>query len=183
MNTEQGYENELINSAIGGDEDAYRRLLGIYKARIFSYIYRIVRNYDDAEELALDTFVRCFKSLHSFEQSRSFSTWLFTIAHNLTVDFLRKRKLEYEYLGEVHGSREDIVKDYERKEQLDSIERAIMKLAPIDREIIILFYKEGKSYQEIGEILNIPTTTIKTRLHRARLRLKDFVKEKGETFS
>lgn len=175
-------ELELIKRALFGDEDAHRRILGLYKGRVFSYIYRIIGNYDDAEELALDTFVRCFRSLHSFEMSKSFSTWLFAIAHNLTVDFLRKKKMEYEYLDEKYKSDEDFVKEYERKEQLESIDTALMELAPLDREIMILFYKEDKPYKEISDITKIPVTTIKTRLHRARLKLRDIVHKKSETF-
>lgn len=171
-------ETDLISRALEGDEDAYRGLLDLYKGRIFSFVYRIVRNYDDAEDITFDTFVRCFKSLTSFNRTRSFSTWLFSIAHNLTVDFLRKNKQGYELLDERLPSRDDIVQEYEKNEQLESIERALVKLAPIDREIVIFFYKGDKSYKEISEILNIPVTTIKTRLHRARKKLKDLVREK-----
>ncbi|MEA3432310.1 MAG: sigma-70 family RNA polymerase sigma factor [candidate division WOR-3 bacterium] len=171
-------ETDLISRALGGDEDAYRGLLDVYKGRIFSFVYRIVRNYDDAEDITLGTFIRCFKALSSFDCNRSFSTWLFSIAHNLTVDFLRKRKQEYELLDERLPSRDDLVQEYERGEQLGSIEQALVKLAPIDREIVIFFYKEDKSYKEICEILNIPVTTIKTRLHRAREKLRDLVRKK-----
>ena len=171
-------EADLISGALRGDEDAYRGLLDIYKGRIFSFVYRIVRNYDDTEDITFDTFIRCYKSLSSFDRSRSFSTWLFSIAHNLTVDFLRKHKQEYELLDERLPSRDDLVQEYERSEQLGRIEEALVKLPLIDREIVIFFYKEEKSYKEIGEILNIPVTTIKTRLHRARKKLRDLVREK-----
>jgi RNA polymerase sigma-70 factor (ECF subfamily) len=171
-------EADLILGALGGDEDAYRGLLDLYKGKIFSFIYRIVRNYDDAEDITFGTFIRCFKALSSFDRTRSFSTWLFSIAHNLTVDFLRKHKQEYELLDERLPSMDDLVQEYERSEQLGRIEQALVKLAPIDREIVILFYKEEKSYKEIGEILDVSVTTIKTRLHRARKKLKDLVHEK-----
>ena len=175
----ESIENELdlIQRALVREEDACQRLIGLYKGRVFSYVYRIIRNYDDAEEIALDTFVRCFKSLDSFDQTKTFSTWLFAIAHNLTVDFLRKRKQECEYLDETHAFQEDFIQEYEKREQLESIEKALTKLEIIDREIVVLFYMEDKSYQEISEILDIPKTTIKTRLHRARLRLRDLVRK------
>ncbi|MCK4596357.1 sigma-70 family RNA polymerase sigma factor, partial [candidate division WOR-3 bacterium] len=175
----ESIENELdlIQRALVREENACQRLIGLYKGRVFSYVYRIIRSYDDAEEIALDTFVRCFKSLDSFDQTKTFSTWVFTIAHNLTVDFLRKRKQEYEYLDETHASQEDFIQEYEKREQLESIEKALTKLEIIDREIVVLFYIEDKSYQEISEILDIPKTTIKTRLHRARLRLRDLVRK------
>jgi RNA polymerase sigma-70 factor (ECF subfamily) len=176
-----GIENEghLISRAIGGDEDAYRRLLNSYKGRIFSYVYRIVKNYHDAEEITFDTFVRCFKSLKSFDQTKTFSTWLYTIAHNLTVDFLRKNKQDYEYLDERYPAKTDIVEDYEKKQKLDKIDQALTDLAPIDREIVVLFHKEEKSYDEISGILKIPVSTIKTRLHRSRLKLRELLKGNG----
>lgn len=171
-------EEQLIAGALKSDENAYRRLLNSYKGRIFSYVYRIVKNYHDAEDITFDTFIRGFKSLKSFDRARNFSTWLYTIAHNLAIDFLRKKKIEYDYLDERYPASTDIVKEYDNKQKLDMIDQALYQLAPIDREIVILFHKEEKSYEEIGEILNIPTTTIKTRLHRTRLKLRELLREK-----
>ncbi len=171
-------EEQLIAGALKGNEDAYRRLLNSYKGRIFSYVYRIVKNYHDAEDITFDTFIRGFKSLKSFDRARSFSTWLYTIAHNLAIDFLRKKKIEYDYLDERYPASTDIVKEYNDKQKLDKIDLALYQLAPIDREIVILFHKEEKSYEEISEIINIPITTIKTRLHRTRLKLRELFREK-----
>ncbi len=171
-------EEQLIAGALKGNEDAYRRLLNSYKGRVFSYVYRIVKNYHDAEDITFDTFIRGFKSLKSFDRTRSFSTWLYTIAHNLAIDFLRKKKSEYDYLDECYPASTDIVKEYNDKQKLDKIDQALYQLAPIDREIVILFHKEEKSYEEISEIINIPITTIKTRLHRTRLKLRELFREK-----
>ena len=169
----------LIEDALKGDENACQKILNLYKGRIFSYVYRIVRNYHDAEDITFDTFIRCFKALKSFDPTRSFSTWLFSIAHNVVIDFLRKNKQEYEYLDERHSIKDDFVQEYEKKKKLEKIEKALAKLPPIDREIVVLFHKEENSYQEISEILNIPVSTIKTRLHRARKKLRELVHENG----
>jgi len=171
---------QLILSALNGDEDAYQKILNIYKGRIFSYVYRIVRNYHDAEDITFDTFIRSFKSLKSFDTAKPFSIWLFTIAHNLVIDFLRKNKQNYEYLDESHSTNNDFVKEYEKKRKLEKIEQALTKLPPIDCELVILYHKEGHSYDEISEILKIPVSTIKIRLHRARKKLRELVH--GETF-
>ena len=90
----------LIGQACQHDEDACQKLLNIYKGRIFSYILRMVKNYHDAEDLTFETFIKCFRALESFDRSRRFSTWLFTIAHNTTLDFFRKNRIEYEYIDE-----------------------------------------------------------------------------------
>lgn len=169
----------LIEKALKDDEHAYQKILNLYKGRIFSYVYRVVRNYHDAEDITFDTFIRCFRSLASFDRSRSFSTWLFTIAHNQTIDFLRKNKQEYEYLDERYGVRDDFVERYEQTRKMEKIDQALAKLPPLDRELVVLFHREEYSYQEISEILKIPVTTIKTRLHRARKRLRELVQETG----
>lgn len=177
----EGIEQEvyLIEDAQSGDEDACQRLLNLYKGRIFSYVYRMVKNYHDAEDITFDTFIRCFKALNRFDRNRKFSTWLFTIAHNLVIDFYRKNKQEYEYFDERHAIKDDFVQEYDKKKKLEMIEQALAKLPPLDREIVLLFHREENSYQEISEILKIPITTIKTRLHRARKRLRALVHENG----
>lgn len=162
---------QLIERACTGDESACQTLLNIYKGRIFSYVYRMVRNYHDAEDITFDTFIKCFKNLEKFDISKRFTTWLFTIAHNTTLDFFRKNKQEYEYFDETHAAPDDLVEEFERKKKLERIEQGIAQLPPIDRELVILFHREEHTYEEISEILDLPVTTIKTRLHRARKKL------------
>ncbi len=170
-------EKEIINNAINGDEQAFQKLLNLYKGRIFSYILRLIKNYDDAEDITIEVFIRCFKSLKHYDQSKPFSNWLFAIAHNLVMDFFRKNKIEYEYIDEMHSLTENLEEQYIKQRDLERIEAALSMLAPIDREIVILFHKEGHSYQEISEILGLPVTTIKTRLHRARKKLRELTKQ------
>ncbi len=165
-------EKVLIEKAIKGEETACQKILNLYKGRIFSYVLRLVKNYDDAEEITFETFIRCFKSLKSFDTSKSLCSWLFTIAHNLVVDFFRKQKIEYEYLDESYSASVDFREKFEAEKRLKELEIALGQLVPIDREIVILFHREELSYQEISNILNLPVSTIKTRLHRARKKLK-----------
>lgn len=167
----------LIQRAIDNDEDACNKILNLYKGRIFSYVYRMVKNYHDAEDITFDAFIKCFNALPSFDTRRSFSTWLFTITHNVAMDYFRKNKQEYEYFDERHASSDDLAADYAEKRKKERIEQAIMKLSPVDRELVILFHKEEHSYEEISEITKMPITTIKTRLHRARKRLRQLVHE------
>jgi RNA polymerase sigma-70 factor (ECF subfamily) len=172
----------LIQKALIGDEGACTKILNLYKARIFSYVYRMVHNYHDAEDITFDTFIKCFNALASFDTSKPFTTWLFTIAHNLTMDHFRKHKIEFEYIDEFHASSDDLVGEFEKKKKTEQIDRALATLPPVDRELVILFHKEEHTYQEISEIMDMPITTIKTRLHRARKRLSSIVHEKpGQT--
>lgn len=168
---------DLIQGVINNNEDACEKILNLYKGRIFSYILRLVKNYDDAEELTLETFIKFFNAIKSYDPSRSLSTWLFTIAHNVVVDFLRKNRIEYEYLEGMDSIKPDFTTKYEQAKKMEAIEKALEKLPPVDREIVILFHKEELSYQEISDILKIPVTTIKIRLHRARKRLREIVRK------
>lgn len=168
---------ELIEKARGHDESACQKILNLHKGRIFSYAYRMVKDYHDAEEITFDTFIKCFNALPSFDVSRPFAPWLFTIAHNLIMDRFRKRRGDVEYLDEFQPSDEDIPAEFEKKRQIEKIDQALLRLLPTDRELIILFHKEEHSYAEISEITGMPVTTIKTRLHRARKRLSILVRE------
>jgi RNA polymerase sigma-70 factor (ECF subfamily) len=167
-------ERELVKGIMKNDEHSFEKILNIYKGRIFSYILRLVKNYDDAEEMTFETFIRFFKSVNSYETSKSLSTWLFTIAHNLVIDHFRKNRIEYEYLDESHPAPTGYLQKRELEETSSKIEQALSKLTPVDREIVILFHKEEHSYHEISDILNLPVSTIKTRLHRARKKLRSF---------
>jgi RNA polymerase sigma-70 factor (ECF subfamily) len=139
----------------------------------------MVRNYHDAEDITFDTFIKCFKNLSRFDTSKRFTTWLFTIAHNTALDFFRKNKQEYEYFDETHAAPDDIEAEYEEKRKMERIDQCLAHLAPMDRELVILFHREEHTYEEISKIMELPITTIKTRLHRARRKLAVLVQQKG----
>ncbi|MCX7995949.1 MAG: RNA polymerase sigma factor [candidate division WOR-3 bacterium] len=169
-------EKDLIEGIINGDEKSCAKVLNLYKGRIFSYVLRLVKNYDDAEEITFEVFIKFFNSIDKFDPARKISAWLFSIAHNLVIDFFRKNKIEYEYLDERHQDPDYTIEKYEKAKKMAMVEDALQKLTSLDREIVILFHKEGMSYHEISRILNLPVTTIKTRLHRARNRLRELLK-------
>jgi RNA polymerase sigma-70 factor (ECF subfamily) len=177
---ERTHTIHLIERARAGDETACEKLLNLYKGRIFSFVYRMVRNYHDAEDITFDTFVKCFKYLARFDTSKKFTTWLFTIAHNTTRDFFRKNKQEYEYFDETHAAPDDLASEYEKKRKMERIEQCLAHLPPIDRELVVLFHREEYTYEEISTILDLPITTIKTRLHRARKKLALLVQQKQQ---
>jgi RNA polymerase sigma-70 factor (ECF subfamily) len=175
MTDEKREIKDLLTRALARDEYACQKILNLYKGRIFSYVYRMVRNYHDAEDITFDVFIKCFRSLTSFDLTRSFTAWLFAIAHNCAIDFFRKNKIEYEYFDERHSVPDDFVQEEEKRKKMARIDQALGLLPPVDRELIVLFHKEEYSYQEISEIVDLPVTTIKTRLHRARKKLRELV--------
>ena len=133
----------------------------------------MVKNYHDAEDLTFEAFIKCFRALDSFDRSRRFSTWLFTIAHNTTLDFFRKNRIEYEYIDERHAVKGDISQEYEKKRKMEQIDNAIARLPPMDRELVLLFHKEEYSYREISDIVPLPITTITLQIMVTKFSGKD----------
>ena len=182
-------ESVKIEEALAGDQSAYRYLVDKHRAAIFHIIYRIVRNEEGANDLVQETFMKAFASLASYRSEYRFSTWLYKIAANASIDFLRKKRIKALSLDRPletkDGQVEIEVADYSyhperdlvRKEQSFSIEEAIESLSPNYKEVIVYRHKEDKSYEEIADLLDIPVGTVKARIFRARELLKRKLKD------
>ncbi len=182
-------DHELVGFARAGSEQAYRELLGRYQRPVFSLIYRMVRDRELAEDLAQETFVKVFNHIDKYNPKFKFSSWIFKIGSNLAIDTLRKRELPTVSLdGSRHATTDDemaatritVASDDENPEELllarelgSQIEEAIGRLRPDYRTAILLRHVEGRAYEEIAEIMDIPLGTVKTYIHRARNELKD----------
>jgi len=185
----QATDHDLIALAASGSEKAYRELLDRYQRPVFSLIYRMVRDRELAEDLAQETFIKVFNHIDSFNPKYKFSSWIFKIASNLTIDAIRKKDLptvsldgsrnattsdEVEATRITVESRDENPEEYlEAKELGQEIEEAIGKLRPEYRTAILLRHVEGRPYEEIAEIMGIPLGTVKTYIHRARGELKE----------
>ncbi|MBK8142803.1 MAG: sigma-70 family RNA polymerase sigma factor [Chitinophagaceae bacterium] len=173
-------DNELISKVLSGDHQAYAGLVNRYQNYVFTLTLRMVKNREDAEEVAQDVFIKAFKYLADFRGASKFSTWLYTIVNNTCISFLRKKKLEIHSLDNEKvfevadsmdsGFRANLV---EQKSRQSMVHNAIGLLGPDDAEIITLFYKSEQSLEEIAQILGLEVNTAKVRLHRARTRLKE----------
>lgn len=176
---------ELVASAVRGSQDAFRELVKRFERPIYSLVLRMVQDPATAEDLAQEVFVKAFRALSSYDSQWKFSSWLFKIAHNTTIDHLRRGALETVPLeaGEDEEGRgglaavlaDESVEDpraaAERRDLARSLERAIGQLRPDYREAVLMFYVHGASYQEICEVTGQPLGTVKTNLHRARKEL------------
>ena len=177
-------DSELARLAELGREPAFRELLIRYERPIFSLVYRMVRDRELAEDLAQETFVRAFNAIASYNSSYKFNSWIFKIASNHTINYLRKGKLDtvsiFGTSDEGLGDRELQIKSItenpheftERRELGGRIEVAIGELREEYRMAILLYHVEGYSYKEIADIMDIPLGTAKTYLSRARKELK-----------
>ena len=178
----------VVAQARGGSEAAYRELLTRYERPVFSLIFRMVRDRETAEDLAQETFIKVLNNLDRYSPEFKFSSWLFKIANNLTIDHLRRRRVDTISIEgapdavtaesaratsiAVVSAGESPLEELESKELGTAIERAIGKLRPEYRACIMLRHVEDKSYEEIAEIVKLPLGTVKTYIHRARHELR-----------
>lgn len=173
-----GDDAELVQRCLAGEERAYGLLLKKYKRPVFSLVYRMVRQREEAEELASEAFFKAFRALATFDPGKPFSSWIFKIASNLSIDWLRRRKMETASLDdadavwELPDGRPTAEEALERAQTMQVVEEAIGKLAPDYRVVVLLRHKEERSYEEIADILGLPLGTVKIRLFRAREELK-----------
>lgn len=189
MNKPVPSDKTLAAKASGGQEKAFRELMTRYEKPVFSLVYRMVRDRGLAEDLAQETFIRAFTNIRSYNPSYKFSSWIFKIAHNLTIDHLRKKQIE---TVSIHGAPDAITEEEQARTSLEledtgelpdayvenlelgsQIERAVGQLRPEYRTATLLRHVEGYSYQEIAKIMDLPLGTVKTYIHRARLELKE----------
>jgi RNA polymerase sigma-70 factor, ECF subfamily len=179
---------EVVNLAKKGSEAAYRELLTRYERPVFSLVFRMVRDRETAEDLSQETFIKVLNNLDRYSPEFKFSSWLFKIANNLTIDHLRRRRVDTISIEgapdavtaesakatsiAVASGSESPLEELESRELGTAIERAIGKLRPEYRACIMLRHVEDKSYEEIAEIVKLPLGTVKTYIHRARHELR-----------
>lgn len=184
-------DQEIVAFARGGREAAYRELIRRYERPVFSLIYRMVRDRALAEDLSQDTFVKVLNALDSYRPEYKFSSWIFKIAHNTALDWLRRRELPtlsldgapdavsaeaQEATRPSVASDEPSPADFTAGRQLrEQLEAAIARLRPEYATAVTLFHMEGLAYEEIAETMSLPLGTVKTFIHRARKELREHV--------
>lgn len=143
---------------------------------VFSLIVRMVNSEEDAEELTQDTFMKAFEHLSSFNGKSSFSTWIYRIAYNTALSFLRKKNVEQTVIDDnqwnrISDTQIDDALNNESEEQIEKLQQALTKLTAEERALVTLFYEEEHSIQELAQILNLNEGNIKVKLHRLRKKL------------
>ena len=181
-------DQEVVLLARSGREAAYRELIRRYERPVFALLFRMVRDRELAEDLSQETFIKALNAIESYRPEFKFSSWIFKIANNAAIDHLRRRELDTLSLdGSPHaetpeamqatalqiGARQESPLDtVEAKELGSEIEAAIGRLRPEYRSCILLRHVEGRAYEEIAEIMDLPLGTVKTYIHRARNELR-----------
>ncbi|NAS11842.1 RNA polymerase sigma factor [Poritiphilus flavus] len=182
----QNLDQHYIERALNGDTRAYAVLIDRYKHMVYTMAAQIVKNNEDAEEVAQDVFLKAFKALNSYKGDAKFSTWLYKIAYYRSLDYLKKKQrristttidVSREYSISALDSEMD---DMEVQERQQMVKKAIQQLPEDDGVLITLHYYEELSLKEISEIMGNSPNALKVRLHRARKKLADLLKSTVE---
>jgi RNA polymerase sigma-70 factor (ECF subfamily) len=166
-----------IRRVQAGDTAGFACLVDKYSRRVHSFIFKLIRNKEDAEELTQDVFMKVFRSLDGFRGESSFPTWIYKIAYHAAISEMRKRKYEFldidealianvpeEKPGGISGASDE-------SEQIRRLGKALAKLPPDEQAIILFFYTEEKKTEEIAAITGLSASNVKTKLHRIRRKL------------
>jgi RNA polymerase sigma-70 factor (ECF subfamily) len=166
-----------IAKTLAGDMDAFAILVNRYKYMVYTLAVRMLRNREDAEEVAQDTFVKAYHGLVNFSGSSKFSTWLYKIAYNKSLDYLRRNRRQPEMTSDFPEDRRlqihkpEIVEKMDIDDRKNTLDRALKNLAEDDSLIITLYYLEEMTLDEIATVVGMSPNTAKVRLHRARKKL------------
>ncbi len=177
---------ELSDSAIIAltlkSSDNFAHIIDRYENILFRYIMRLWDfSLADAEDVLQEVFIKIYTHINEYDHSLSFSSWVYRIAHNTTIDTFRKKSTkvtirlddeEYEWLRESLGSDEDIVFSLREKNMKEVVQESLSTLCDVQREVIILKYIEWRDYEEISDILMMPVGTAGTLIHRAKKQLQ-----------
>ena len=171
------------------DCEAFDEIVTRYKDGIYNYVWRMVSNREDAEDLAQEVFVRAFAAIKTFRREANLRTWLYKIASNLCVDRYRRAGLEKQWIIPLERQQNDSVRpidipdhssdprrSFERSELQAEVKKALLKLPEKLRSAIILFDIEGLSYEEIADAMGCPIGTVKSRIFNARMKLRGLLK-------
>jgi RNA polymerase sigma-70 factor (ECF subfamily) len=189
INSDTIPDKDLLLDLVNGDMEAFNVIVDRYKNRLLNFVYRFVKDYDVAEDIVQETFLRVFRKRRDYKAIANFSTWIFTIAGNLAKSELRRRK-RWRFLSIDATDEEEKTFDIQdpgmRPDRItavrmlnENVQSSIDMLQSKYKEALILRDIEGMSYQQIAEVIGVPVGTVKSRVNRARLKLQK--KLKGHT--
>ena len=197
LTTKAVYDYKLVKRAVEhGDQKAFAELMHRYKESVYYTMLKMCNNKDDADDLTIEAFGRAFKKLDQYSPNYAFSTWLFKIASNNAIDFIRKKKQmtsvsidnkpenseSKEHSANIRAEVLDPEESFIKKQKIDLVRVLVEGLKPKYKEMIELFYFHEMSHEEISKRLNLPIGTIKAQLFRARDLLYSALKNRKEKY-
>jgi RNA polymerase sigma-70 factor (ECF subfamily) len=176
-------DTEAVRRCRDGDARAFDILIKRHERMVFNLALRMVRDSDDAADVTQSVFIKVYEKLDGFDERFKFFSWLYRIAVNEALSHLERKKKEERLDGIDAAEEEEDAVDDERLERDRRIQDGLMALKEDQRALIILKHMQGLSYEEIGQIMDIPLKVVKSRLYAARQHLRDLLKKKGIAFS
>ncbi|WP_299577912.1 RNA polymerase sigma factor [uncultured Sunxiuqinia sp.] len=179
-------DHYYIEQVRGGNSSAFSYLVEKYRDMVYGLALKMLKNTEDAEELAQDTFVKAFQSIGTYKGNSKFSTWLYRITYNGAITILRKRKVEIHSLDEQQLSDQDEMSIHSRLHEIDkeelgrSLKKALETLPEDDQVLITLFYYEEQRVEDIVQITGLSESNVKVKIYRARKKMYSFLKENLE---
>lgn len=177
-------DNQLIDEALAGNSAAFGELVRKYQDRLYNTVVHVVGSIDDAQDVVQDAFVQAFVKLDGFQRASAFYTWLYRIAFNLAISRKRRQKPTTSLDRQRDDSGDELADDgaaptdrLEQQELAVQVQAALATLSEEHRTIVVLREIDGCDYEAIAEILELPVGTVRSRLHRARLQLREQLKQ------
>ncbi|MFC5590852.1 RNA polymerase sigma factor [Sporosarcina soli] len=178
-------EQQWIRDVLAGDKQSYAHIINKYKNPLYATILRMTKNPHDAQDLVQEAFIKVYEQLGKYDQTGSFSSWLYRVAINHCMDEFRKKRYKMKQIEIEEGTM--ICADtpellFFKNEESRRLERLIATLPEDERVIILLRYVNELSYQEIGDLVDVSLATVRNKLHRAKKKLREIVKREGGNF-
>lgn len=181
-------DNELIKIIKTRDAERYQEIILRYQGKLFAYLYRLIGNREEAEDLLQDVFIKAYRNMNSYDTKRKFSSWIYRIAHNEAVNHIKRKSLKkFISLESVTSTKDKLDSSspednaeisWIRKETSQEVDEAIYRLPLKYRQVLILRYYTDKSYEEISDILGKPVNTVGTLIKRAKNKLSTELQDK-----
>lgn len=179
-------DDYYITKVLEGDTASFSYLVDRYQDMVYGLAFKMLRNEEDAEEMAQDSFVKAYRSLSSYRMQSKFSTWLYRITYNGCISLLRKRKLEIRSMDEQQLTNRDEVRINEQLAEMDKalveklLQEAMEKLPELEQVLITLYYYEDQKVEEISNITGLTESNVKVKIHRARKKMYDLLHQSYE---
>ena len=170
-------DTDALQEVLQGNVNAFSFIVKRYKDMVYTVVYRIIRNNEDAEEIAQDVFIKAYQNLKQFREKSRFSTWLYRIAYNMAISKLRKRKvqtIDINAYGNEFVENENIPGLDDRiseKRQKEIIKTILEELPPEESTLITLYYNDNRNTEEISKITGLSISNVKVKLHRIRKKI------------
>lgn len=175
-------DQQLIARVRAGEREVFAELIERYKARVFHTTLRMLRQREEAEEAAQDTFVRAYRGLPKFREEASFSTWIFRICYNVCLSYLERKKMPVADMTEAESltlpEEDSPERLFENREFQHLLEQVMATLSPKQRSALVLYHTQHLSYNEIAEIMEEPVANVKTHLFRGRAKVREKILQK-----